>query len=321
MSNYINDTVLIGAGYMSKEYCRVLKDMHKNFLVIGRGTKSALDFEKETGIYVERQSIKDVIIHLNKRPSYAIVAVNVDQLKNVTLELIDLGIPNILVEKPAGMETGEIEEINQRAVEKQINVFVAYNRRFYASVEKALEIINKDGGVSSFNFEFTEWAHIIDVKERTAKEKEAILFTNSSHVIDLAFFLGGKPKKIVCFSQGSMSWHSRGSMFCGAGETTEGALFSYSANWDAPGRWGVEILTHKHRLYFRPLEKLSVQELKSVEVKECSINNRLDLEYKAGVYKMCEAFFNNQSDRRLLRIDEQASNAKIYKYMRDGIMA
>ena len=47
----------------------------------------------------------------------------------------------------------EFEDLVRATSEKEANVFVAYNRRFYASVLKAQEIIEEDGGVTSFNFE------------------------------------------------------------------------------------------------------------------------------------------------------------------------
>ena len=37
-------------------------------------------------------------------------------------------------------------------------------------------------------------------------------------------------------------------LVAGAGVTENGALFSYHANWEAPGRWSVEIMTKKRRL-------------------------------------------------------------------------
>ena len=40
-----------------------------------------------------------------------------------------------------------------------------------------------------------------------------------------------------------LDWHSSSSQFCGSGITDKGALFSYSADWESPGRWGIEIKT------------------------------------------------------------------------------
>ena len=46
----------------------------------------------------------------------------------------------------------------------------------------------------------------------------------------------------------------------------KGAMFSYFADWEAPGRWGLEVLTRKRRLIFRPMEQLQVMPLGSVKI-------------------------------------------------------
>ena len=50
---------------------------------------------------------------------------------------------------------------------------------------------------------------------------------NSSHVVDLAFNLGGNPVEMKSFVSGGQSWHPKGTIFSGAGITDKNALFSY----------------------------------------------------------------------------------------------
>ena len=207
-----------------------------------------------------------------------------------TIKLITAGVKNILVEKPAGLNLEEVTNIANMAKENSTNVYVAYNRRFYASTLKAQEIIKEDGGVTSFNFEFTEWSHVIEKLDKSEKVKNAWFYANSTHVVDLAFFLGGKPKEMSCYATGGLPWHPSASVFAGAGISETGALFSYQANWEAPGRWGVEILTKKHRLILRPLEKLQIQKIGSINVEYVDIDDRLDVEFKPGIYKQVETF-------------------------------
>ena len=116
---------------------------------------------------------------LEKKPkpcSHAIVAVGVEQLASITKQLLIYGIQNILVEKPSGLNKKEIESVSKLTKSKNANVLVAYNRRYYASTIKAKEIIEKDGGVSSFNFEFTEWAHEVEKLEKSSDLKENWFF-------------------------------------------------------------------------------------------------------------------------------------------------
>ena len=289
----VKNICLIGAGYMAVEYTKVLQEMNIPFKVVGRGVKSAVDFEKKTRIAVQTGGIKNFLEGTEEMPFAAIVAVNAEQLATATLLLLKKGVKRILVEKPAGLNLEELEELNREAKKQKADIFVAYNRRFYASTLKTKKTIDEDGGVTSFNFEFTEWSHIIkDLKKPDIVKKNWFL-ANSTHVIDLAFFLGGMPKEVKCYTTGGLSWHPVASIFCGAGVTERGSLFSYHANWEAPGRWGVEVLTKKHRLILRPLEDLYIQKIGSLISEKVIFNDSLDHKFKPGLYKQVEAFFNN----------------------------
>ena len=175
-----------------------------------------------------------------------------EALVQTTMDLLNYGIENILVEKPAVLNKEEIEKVAQLSKEKKANVFVAYNRRFYASVIEAQKLIEEDGGLQSMHFEFTEWAHKIEPLEKAPGVKENWFFANSTHVVDLAFFLAGRPVDWKAFSKpGKLTWHNK-TNFAGAGITEKGVLFSYLSNWESAGRWGLELLTEKRRIYLKP---------------------------------------------------------------------
>ena len=283
---------LIGAGYMAVEYTKVLQEMNIPFKVVGRGVKSAVEFKKKTGVTVQTGGIKNFLKQIEKLPFAAIVAVSAEKLATATLLLLRKGIKRILVEKPAGLNLEELEESNYEAKKQKAEVFVAYNRRFYASTLKAKKIIEEDSGVTSFNFEFTEWSHIIKDLKKSDIVKKHWFLANSTHVVDLSFFLSGIPKEIKCYTTGGLSWHPVASIFVGAGITNQGALFSYHANWEAPGRWGVEIFTRKHRLILRPLEDLYTQKIGSLISEKVIFDDSLDHKFKPGLYKQVEAFLN-----------------------------
>lgn len=299
--------VLFGAGPMALEYARVLDALGTPFQVVGRGGESANRFESVTG-----RSVIRGLSNYSATPETAIVAVSADQLATVALELIRRGTTRLLVEKPAGLHAEEIRELASVAAGQGASVHVAYNRRFYASTRSVREIVNEDGGVTSFTFEFTEWSHVIEKLDKPAHIKSAWLLGNSSHVLDLAFFLGGRPTKISCYAAGGVPWHSSASIFTGAGETDRGALFSFHANWSAPGRWGVEVLTAKRRLFLRPLEKLYIQEIGSVELKEHPIDDELDRKFKPGLMRLVDAFFAGRFDD-LPSLDAHVKNVDIFE--------
>lgn len=307
-----NELLLIGAGEMSVDYIKVLNALNVKYRVIGRGENSAGQCTVRTGIPVICGGIEAFLKTSASLLGSAIVAVGVEELANVTQSLLRNGIKKILVEKPGGINCDEIFAVCEEANKYHADVYVAYNRRFYASVRKAQQIIIEDGGVTSFSFEFTEWSHQIADLEKAPGIKENWLLANSSHVIDLAFFLGAKPKTMNCYKTGGLDWHPSGSIYAGAGVSVNGALFSYQANWEAPGRWGVEILTRKHRLIFRPLEKLQTMKLGSIAIEEMKLEDDLDKEFKPGLYLQVRAFMEGNASN-LMNIEEQYARLNHYK--------
>jgi len=303
---------LIGASAMAQDYIKVLNGLKKDFLVIGRGEKNAKLCEEKTGCKVLVGGLSDFLSTKPEVASYAIVSVGVEKLYETTKELVKYGVKNILVEKPGAMKESEFKELVSISKDKNIEIFIAYNRRFFASVLKAQEIIKNDGGVTSFNFEFTEWAHIIQSIEKGDGVKEKWFLANSTHVVDLAFFLGGKPKELATFTSGSLDWHTSASNFSGAGIARNGALFNYQANWESAGRWSVEVLTKENRLIFRPMEKLHIQKRGTIAQNlDDEIDYTLDEEYKPGLFLQTKNFLENNCED-ICSLEEQNEMMSIY---------
>ncbi|MEA3521786.1 MAG: Gfo/Idh/MocA family oxidoreductase [Campylobacterota bacterium] len=306
---------LIGAGPMAQDYIKVLEGLNTNFTVVGRGQETAQKCEEATGCEVVIGGLKSFLTMQPEPCSHAIVSVGVEKLYETTKELLAYGIKNILVEKPAGLHQHEFEDLVSLTKEKSANVFVAYNRRFYAAVLQAQEIIKEDGGVTSFNFEFTEWGHVIAPLQKAEGVKEKWFLGNSTHVVDLAFFLGGEPKEICSFTNGNLDWHPSSSVFSGAGKSDRNALFSYHANWESAGRWSVEVLTKEHRLILRPMEKLQIQKRGAIAqnfVEE--IDYALDDTYKPGLYLQTKNFLE-ESTESFCTIEEQLKMYNTYDQM------
>ncbi len=314
MSDNLNskNVVLFGAGPMAIAYTKVLKQLNANFSVIGRSEEGTKKFQEQTGITATPNGVPGWLERGNTKADYGIIAVSFECLANTAIELMDAGIRKLLLEKPAGLTAQEIKSICEKAKETGTHIFVGYNRRFYSSVLKAQEMIKEDGGVESFNFEFTEWSDHIKNHIKNSYVLENWFLANSSHIVDLAFYLGGEPKKFNAYAGGGNDWHPTATIFSGAGVTHSGALFSYQANWDAPGRWSVEILTRKHRYIFRPLEKLRVQKLNSIHTEDIDIDNQLDVDFKPGICRQTKAFLIEDTNPALLDIHEHYENVTAY---------
>jgi len=298
---------------MAQDYARILQGLDLPFEVIGRGADSADKFEKATGSRARIGGVSDAL-RADKAPEKAIVAVGVEQLAPTTAELIRAGVKRIMVEKPSGLDLAEIESLNRIAEENGASVLLAYNRRFYGSVQQARQCIAEDGGVISAQFEFTEWSHVIAPLVIGAGVKERWLLGNSTHVIDLAFHLIGRPVDWKCWHAGSIDWHPAAARFAGAGITEQNVMFSYLADWQAPGRWGLELLTAKRRLILRPMEQLQVTPLGTVKIEAIEPLDNLDQDYKPGLYRQTRAFLEGNDDL-FCSLPEQVESVRIYSEM------
>ena len=304
---------LIGAGTMAQDYAKVLQNLGQDFEVIGRGAVSAEKFELATGHLVRQGGLSSALA-TSGAPEQTIVAVGVEGLAKQATELIEAGTRRVLLEKPGGLNTMEIRALQETAAKHQAAVLIAYNRRFYASTSLAMKLIAEDGGATSCTFEFTEWSHVIAPLIKAPGVKEAWFLANSTHVVDLAFHLCGFPKAWQAWRGGSLDWHPSAARFCGSGITQQGVFFSYHADWEAPGRWGVEVLTRKRRFVFRPMEQLQVIPLGSVNMEIVEIHDQLDKAFKPGLYEQTKAFLA-RDDRLFCTIGEQLRHCAIYDEM------
>jgi predicted dehydrogenase len=310
----MKNILVVGCGQMAEDYAKVLVSLGLPFSVSGRGMEKVNAFSQK---YPEAQVMGGgVSAYLASRevPEYAIVAVNVPALAETTSLLVNAGVRHVLVEKPAGVSTAEIAEINALAMEKGASVYVAYNRRFYASVDLAREIILKDGGVISAQFEFTEWVHVVEKVLVDPITLSRLVLANSTHVIDLFVHLCGRPRTLhadVCGNP--IPWHPAGSIFVGSGRTSRDIPFTYHANWQAPGRWALELLTASHRLYFKPMEKLMVQQKGSVRIEEVEGDYSVDVNFKPGLLRQVEAFVYGKNREYLCAISEHLMNFPAYE--------
>jgi predicted dehydrogenase len=302
---------LIGAGAMASEYIKVLNNIEADFIVIGRGEENCKKISEEFSIKAISGGLTNFLAQEPPKPEKVIVSVGIEALKDTVVELLNYNIFDILLEKPGFAYPSELSEILEHPNIDKSNIVLAYNRRFYASVIEAEKLIAEDGGVTSFFFEFTEWSHVIRSLKKEKAEHETWFLGNSSHVIDTAFFLAGEPKELTSFFKGGLDWHPTSSIFSGAGISVNGALFSYIANWESPGRWVIELSTSKRRFIFKPMEILQVQEIGSVTILPVILNDSNDKQFKPGIYLQTKYFLESNYSR-FCSIQQQAKMLNIY---------
>lgn len=318
MPDQLNPVLLVGCGGMASAYAKVLRALGVPFVVAGRGQARAEAFAAEWGVPAGHGPLAAQLAAMKAVPAAAIVAVSATTLPEATRDLLAAGCRRLLVEKPAALDPQGAADLAKAVAAKGAEAFVAYNRRFYASTERARAMILEDGGAVSLKFDFTEATKRIEALDKDAAELAGWFYGNSTHVIDLAFFLTGGPAEVSATSGGTLPWHPSAAVFAGHGLTGSGAMFSYHANWLAPGRWGVEVMTRQRRLVLQPMEQLFCQEHSGFNLAAVTLEDELDTLYKPGIYRQTEAFLAGGPDGRLLSLAEHARLFSIYATIRDG---
>ncbi|OGZ03499.1 MAG: hypothetical protein A2430_01980, partial [Candidatus Liptonbacteria bacterium RIFOXYC1_FULL_36_8] len=299
-----------GAGPMATAYAKVLINLKKPFLVVGRGKSSARLFTKTTNHPVILGGL-DKWLKNNQPPKNSIIAVNIESLGYSARLLLKHDTKRILIEKPGGLNFNDIKKTAALAKEKNATVFLGYNRRFLSSVLYAKQLVKDDGGLLSIFFDFTEQSSKVASSFHPPAVKHFWLLANSSHVIDLAFFLAGKPKFFRSFSLGRLLWH-KPAAWSGSGLTKKNVIFSCRADWRSPSRWRLELYTKKRRLILEPLEEIKEQLPDSFAVNPLTINNSLDLNFKPGLYLEVKEFLRSRP-RSLLSISDYLLSLPFYK--------
>lgn len=295
---------LIGAGPMAGFHAEVLAALGTSVTIVATSATRAAPLAQKHGMAQFTKGLTQALAVL-PRPEAAVIALPVDLLAQAALQLAQAGVPRILIEKPGALTATELDPVHLAATASGAQVFIAYNRRFFASVQEARRRITQADSVLSVCFEFCEDADRIAVLPTPAAIKQNWVLANSSHVIDLAFHLCGTPGDWQHQVSGSLPWHSSAADFRGMGHTKAGASFSYYADWRGPGRWGIEIILPQERLILRPMEALSVMHRGSFTAQPVALEDAFDKQFKPGLYAQMVAFLAESIPAELVQLAAQ----------------
>jgi predicted dehydrogenase len=298
--------LVIGVGKMGLAHLQALRSIVPDGLAAWAPTDRRRDEIESIGFVMLRGSLNEVLI--SYAPTHVVIASPVETLAETALQVMNVGVPNLLIEKPAFLNVTEAEALKTTAQKFGARVYVAYNRRFYGSVRTALSMISaNEEKIESVLFEFNE---VFPTEEGPRSFHPSVqqrwLLANSMHVIDAALFPVGTPNYAnshLC-RYAPMPWHPAGGIFVGSGETDRGIPFAYHANWHGPGRWGFEWITRSRRYVFRPLEKLCILNRGTFELEAVVSSDDFDQRYKPGVFLQGRGFLSEEQERRLVSLDE-----------------
>lgn len=301
--------LVIGAGLIGQEYMQILSDLNVQFMGVCRSNERAQWVKEETGFDIISGGIEQLGKRLQEF-SHFIVATDMESSFEITALLLKNNCSNILIEKPGASSIDQFSRLYLDYSNSFSKLFLAYNRRNYCSVLKAKELAELDGGILSCHFDFTEWTHVIKAMNKPEIQLKNWFFANSTHVIDTAFFIIGKPKKLLPISIGELSWH-KPSIFVGSGISNNNVAFSYHSNWQSAGRWSIEIKTRHRTLSLMPIEQLFEQKTGTLTWEPVEINNEKDISYKPGFYNQVFEFLFEQNPN-LKTFKEQYEDLEIY---------
>lgn len=262
--------LVIGGSELAKQYSLALLKMNvSDITIISKTGKNISEFCKDYKIRSLTGGFEKHLPTMDKM-DLVIIATPIPTLISATELALEYDQNNILVEKPGSLYYEKLLLLKEKIDSQRVRI--AYNRLVYPSFHKLKQLVEKDGGISSCRFTFTEWINRIDFKKDEPEVYDLWGISNSLHVISTVAEMIGMPLEIYPFQYGKLDWHKAGSIFVGSGITENKIPFSYHADWESGGRWSIEVMTHKNSYQLIPLEQLYVcpkgtGKLKAVELK------------------------------------------------------
>ena len=133
---------IVGGGKISIEYLKVLKNFNCKIIVITRRKRKIFVQKNLQKMSIVYGGLSNFLKSTPPKPEKVIIAVNTRYLYNISKILIDYGIKSMLVEKPAALKLLELKKL-KKLITKKINYVIAYNRRFYGSINYLKKLILK----------------------------------------------------------------------------------------------------------------------------------------------------------------------------------
>ncbi len=292
--------LLVGTGEIAPSYIEALQklaDFEIELLGNDNGKSAAL--ARHYGLCHGYGGGTDKLKEIAQNYDLIILAAAIDALP----ELIDAALSSkfegrVLVEKPIALSLDVLRKIEQKYGNSQ-RISVALNRIYFPSIRKMRSILDNETPLSA-EMSFTEWVHRIEPEKFSEISLANWGYSNCIHVTATFFWLLGLPQELVSYvgGKGSISWHESGSVYCGAGETTTGTLFSYHSNWCSAGRWYIKVYTERGCYDLTPMEGINF--VKKGTVKTEQILQPFDGDTKCGFLEMLKAFVENQDEQIML---------------------
>jgi len=292
----------IGTGPISEFHIPALRKAGFNISSVS-SRKNSKNIQK----FAQKFDIKNIISDWHElfdiTDSYdaIVLAVKIDLTFEILNKLIKIDKP-ILVEKPVSIKSKEIAKLVQKNNKK---IFVAYNRRYYASTAWAKNFIESKSNVSA-TFFIPEMHHLN-------------FYYNSSHIIDLMNYFFND---LQLDYSNNFIIEKKLSGLTAVFKTKRGDVINLISNWNAPSNFKIEIIHQDEKIDLLPIEKAYFY--KGMQIIEpttedpirkyvpklikASKEDKIEEDFKPGFYKQARAFYNyvknNQYDDRMCTLKQ-----------------
>lgn len=248
---------IVGAGGMAREHARAFASL-PGVRVAGltsRTRAKADALATELGIPVVTDSID--ALQQQTRADLAVITVPELSANPVAMEAFKHPWA-ILMEKPAGYDLADAEQIAAAAKGRTAPVMVGLNRRFYSSSRA----VKADLGTRPNEKRFI---HVQDQQSYAEARRynhppqvvEKFMYANSIHLIDLIpFFARGKVVRVEQVTP----WRGEATeIMLAYVEFDSGDTALYEGLWKGPGPWAANVSTPGKRWIMQPLEQAVYQ--------------------------------------------------------------
>jgi len=275
---------VIGAGFMANEHIKAFMDVSEVALI---GIHSRTRARAEA--LAQKYDIPDVYdtidaLYIGTQADLVIVAVP-ELTVNAVCKQVFKHPWQVLIEKPAGYNLQDAEEIAAVADKAGRKAYVALNRRHYSStraVEMELESVEDLRLVQVFDQENPQ-AALEGGQPLTVVENW--MYANSIHIIDyFCVFCRGEITEVSHV----IRWDPKEPRFVLTKiQYSSGDIGVYQAIWNGPGPWAVTVTTQSKRWEMRPLEQATSQLYKSRKSEPIPLHS-WDTQFKAGLRQQAE---------------------------------
>lgn len=246
-----------GAGSMAREHIRAFASLPEVSVtgVFSRTQARAEALAREFSIPHVATSVDD----LWQKTQADLVVITVPELSANAVAKAAFAHPwAVLMEKPAGYDLADAEDIAAAAAGRSAPVMVGFNRRFYSSTLAIGADLEARPGQRRF-------IHVQDQQSYEEARRynhpepvvEKFMYANSIHLIDM----------IMAFGRGAISRVDRITPWRGAEtevmlahvEFDSGDTALYEGIWKGPGPWACAVSTVGRRWTMQPLETATFQ--------------------------------------------------------------